>query len=285
MKKASLSEDAILLEQTIALYKEHVYSDTYKDTDKEDAYIRAKLEELIDNHAPIRDFYKKLREDRKKRQMAERIKIIKAHQEKEQEKQSALAKEKARQKERSSYHSVGATQTFHPDYASSLAAEAALSSSSSLSYEVQQPKQKVKTKGVANPPAPLSSATPLAEEDPLLIDNSDPVMTITLSSRNYEIFASLVGLSDNRNISLADVKTLMTNVFGCRVTPGGSHGKLTAPNGQVWTIPNKEWDGVIPYYYRSQLNDFILNYLEIDPDQVQRQEHTVPKNKKKKSRQ
>lgn len=94
---------------------------------------------------------------------------------------------------------------------------------------------------------------------------------VALSSDDYDVFHSLTGGNLDRNISLDQVKMLLTSpALGCKITTGGSHpGKATASNGKMWTIPSP-WKGPIPHYYRHQLSDFLQNSMDIDPGDVVR---------------
>lgn len=90
---------------------------------------------------------------------------------------------------------------------------------------------------------------------------------IFLKTPDYQVFLSLVGQSQDRSISLDQVKILLT-ALNCNITTGhGRHQKATAENNQMWTIPG-EWDGPIPHYYRQQLMDFLLADMDIDPANV-----------------
>lgn len=240
--------DAENTEKAEELYKKFLYDGKYADTpEMESKFIAANLEFLKGNSVALRKFY---REQRMKRH----IERIKAH-------QNLLF-----QAETVPQHHVATKPTKQPPKPTSSYAHSETSYSSSLPKETYSPptpkKEKVKTRGTAKPPVAVTNIESIdhsAQEEPT---------PIILSKAHYNTFAQIV-IEHACNISLNEVKQLLL-AFGCTIskTQGkGVHQKVTAPNGNIWTAP-QDWGNRIPDYYRLQLASFILDILEIDPDNV-----------------
>lgn len=256
-------------EEAIKLYRDEIYENQYaSNPGREQQFITAQLEDNIGNPMPLGDFYRSMHQERKKERQRQRtVEMIKLQQEQirkeEEEKAAALESSKLTENEirqnrnvqvsATSSISTGGHQESTWDQNNSHTTE---------KYEPPVPKTKIKRNGESKPPLEQST-THKAEEE----NNDDPVTKRKLISEHYTTFQSLIGKSNNRNISLASVRGLL-GALKCTIQPGGSHGKASGPNGGSWAIPNKDWDGPIPPYYRRQLNDFIQNILEIDPEDV-----------------
>lgn len=251
-------------------YKTNVYQGEYaKDLGVEKAFIEARLADIVGNPVPLAEFYKALRQKRKDEQHQKLLEMIKAKQEaqrqQEEERRQQEAAKKAQQEvsrilpEGESVDSSALVPSIEIVSTPINQPSVFIGSSS----EIEHRKEKVKTRGIGKPqPTSLLKDTPTLEEER---------KKVALSSDDHDVFHSLTGGNLDRNISLDQVKTLLTSpALGCKITTGGSHpGKATASNGKMWTIPSP-WKGPIPHYYRHQLNDFLQNSMDIDPGDVVR---------------
>lgn len=249
-------------------YKKNVYQGEYaNDLEVEKAFIKARLADIVGNPAPLSEFYKALRQRHRDEQHQKLLKIIKAEQEvqrqqEEERRQQEVAK-KAQQKvtkilpeAEDSNNLLGVSS---PEMISTSINQPSVVIESSPKTRLNG--EKIKTHGIPSP-----QQTSLLNDMPTLKEERKKII---LSSDNHHVFHSLTGGKFDRSISLGEVKTLLTSpALGCKISTGGSHpGKATALNGKMWTIPSP-WQGPIPHYYRQQLNEFLQNSMEIDPDDV-----------------
>ncbi|MBX3458089.1 MAG: hypothetical protein KF820_07020 [Candidatus Paracaedibacteraceae bacterium] len=233
-------------EKAEELYKKFLYDGKYADApEMESKFITANLEFLKGNSAALRKFY---REQRIKRHIA-RIR----------------ARQSSRPQTETAPQHHGTPITKQPKPTPSYA-DSETSYSLSLPKETYSrptpKKEKVKTRGIAKPPVAIQHTENI---DHSVQEEPTPII---LSKTHYNTFAQIV-IEHTCNISLNEVKQLLL-AFGCTIskTQGkGVHQKITAPNGNIWTAP-QDWGNRIPDYYRLQLASFILDILEIEPDNV-----------------
>lgn len=238
----------------IKTYRENVYQGEYKNNpEKEEEFIFAQLENLAENEKPLIDFYAKLRLEREKRREKAIAQMIRDEQEerknKEEVQQKREAEERKALEERAAKQSALQTSAL-PE--ASHPYELVFSCEEKIEACVQK-KVKVKTRGEAHP-----LFREIIEKDQQVIAIEPKI--IILDPKNYAVFQSLVGQVYNRHITRDNVTTLLQKGFSCKIehaTGGGSHGKATAPNNCVWTIP-PAWSGPIPALYRSELMNFLL---------------------------
>lgn len=245
------AKEAEHLEQAIQAYHDHIYQGEYKNhPTKETEYILASLESLAENEKPLRDFYSKLRKERRDHDISQVIREGKEKREREE-----TAKKKIYEEQRKAIEERANKQrALHATTTSESTSPHELPSFDEKEIEpCIQEKMKKKTRGEAH--------TPLLqiiekEKAPLTVEPK----IITLNSENYSVFQCLTGEKYDRNITLEKVLTLLKTGFSCKITNatgGGSHRKATAPNNYVWTIP-PEWKGKIPAPYRNELMNFLL---------------------------
>jgi hypothetical protein len=250
-----------------SFYKENVYHGQYnQNTETEQAFIQAQLNDIAGNPTPLNEFYRALHQRRREKQSQKIVEMIKTQQNlhhQEEKKRRKQAIEKSQQKMEGEVKSLYQEESTD-EPASFLEITTAVTNQSPVVRETPQEtiSKKTKRRGIANSPL-------LPANDTL---NVEPGRNkLFLSPNDHHVFHSLTGGVLNRNISLQQVKTLLASpAIGCKITThnsGSSHAKATAPNGKMWTIP-KAWDGPIPAYYRLQLNDFFQEALEIDPEDV-----------------
>ena len=249
-------------------YKTNVYQGEYaKDLGVEKAFIEARLADIVGNPAPLAEFYKALRQKRKDEHHQKLLGMIKAKQEAQRQQEEDGRQQEAAKKAQQEVSRI------LPE-GENVDSSALVPSIEIVSTPINQPsvfigsspeiehrKEKVKKRGIAKPqPTSFLKDTPTLEEER---------KKVALSSDDYDVFHSLTVGNLDRNISLDQVKMLLTSsALGCKITTGGSHpGKATASNGKMWTIPSP-WKGPIPHYYRHQLNDFLQNSMDIDPGDV-----------------
>lgn len=256
-------------DEAFHFYKGHVYQGEYSQMpEMEQAFILARLDDIIGNPLPLAEFYKQLHQLRKKERHERFVQLLKEEQEAHRQQEERDQKEKQRRELEKPPQKKGTTNA--PVASSSEPRKEdtlflASSSEKSLtppSNVTPSQKKKVKTRGVPNKGAiqALSAGLPtIAGEE----GNA-----IVLPSDLYRIFQSLTGGVVERNIPLEGVKKLLGALKCTIVTGKGSHQKATAPNEKVWTIPPSWGNDPIPTFYRQQLNEFLQNAMGIDPEDV-----------------
>lgn len=270
------------LSKAVSFYKKNIYNNEYSSNpEKEEEFILARLDDLVDNPAPLTEFYRRLHQERRKRNEQRIVDAIRSH----QEEIRINEKDKARQKvilAESAKFVVSQSKSSDPEpcYPDSILTEKETSINRIPDHTdkdicLKTPQEKKKTRGTADP-----SKNSIVTQDNVPVEREE-TPPIYLSTEDFLVFQSLTGGSMDRNITLDRIKKLLTSMaLNCRVQTGGNHPKMTAPNGGAWTIPPK-WDGPIPAYYRQQLNDFLQNVMEIDPETVFERQTSVNNGKKK----
>lgn len=243
------------LQEALEFYQNTVYEGEYKETPElENDFILARLDDIIGNPEPLREFYKLLR----RKKLAEAIKYEQEIHHKQEEEQRQKAEKRSQEQEAKKEAEVSPEResAVHSSSSSSLSD---LSFVSEPSQKASPPKEKIKTRGVANPP-PMAAL----QDAPIIEKEREKIV---LSSNHYRVFQVLTGTIYERKISLIQVKQLL-EALRCKIGTGkGAHQKARAQNGMMWTIPGA-WDGPIPDYYRQQLNEFLQNAMNIEPDDV-----------------
>ncbi|MBW8309253.1 MAG: hypothetical protein K0M45_06410 [Candidatus Paracaedibacteraceae bacterium] len=264
LKDLYLQKGNTHLETAIDLYKQNIYQNDYENKpEDEQLYIQASLEDLADNPIPLTNFYRQLHKKRKEEQHQRHVNHIKAHLHAKKEKELKIQQEQEEllPPSKESKYLTKKNQTMDAPFSIPYLT-VNMEGSSQETFKAIMPKEKIKTRGMANLPLSLEKLSLSSEKEEKSLE------TIRLSADNYMVFEGLTGGSLNRNISLHAVETLLASLHCTLSSDGkGVHQKATAPNGQMWIRP-KPWKGPIPDYYRLQLNDFLQNKMGIDPEIV-----------------
>jgi hypothetical protein len=246
------------LESAYKAYKGRIYENEYAgDPEKERQFILATLESFVGNDGPLRDFYCGLHQERRENQRQSIVCGI-TEARRTAQLQERLVKEQTRDQEQARQNKLKTETTT----TTTVPEMHAFEDNGKGKEKYKAPEKRVKEKRHFFGPMPKPA-------DPQNEAINAPIrQVISLDADNYYVFQCLTGGTYNRHITLEQVLTLLGKGLHCGFSlAGGSHNKATAPNHQMWTIP-PAWNGPIPDHYRSQLMKFLLDKMDIDPDDV-----------------
>lgn len=248
-------------ELAISVYKEKIYKNEYADDPKKESdFIVARLDSYMGNDELIKEFYCNLRKERQRQTVVRRIAEAKEMKRQQEEKERQLTEENALRKERMRQKKLEAQTTTTTTTTNSSDSQA-FENHIEEPYKIQERPLKEKTRFIG-PMLPLAQPVLQTEKE-----GTHVKQTITLKPKHHYVFQCLTGEISNRHITLGKVLKLLEKLDCTFDTAGGSHNKVIAPNNHEWTIP-PAWSGPIPSLYHGELMDFLLEKMDLNPDEV-----------------